>query len=256
MLIYATQRNLQILSTARHWLMDGIFEIVPELFFQLYTIHAVCGLQSIPSVYGLLPNKRQVTYMSFLQKLKEADATLNPDTVTTDYEVATINALQEVFPDTHEHGCLYHLSLCVYRRVQANGLQQSYTTDNELSLQIRMIPALAFAPVADVPATFELIQEDLPEELQPILDYFEDTFIGRARHRGRREPRFQYSMWNCHDRVGEGFPRTNNHCEGWHRRMSASVGAYHPNIWVFLDVLKEGAVPDRSSHDTDTGWRR
>ena len=126
MLIYATQRNLQILSTARHWLMDGIFEIVPELFFQLYTIHAFCGLQSIPSVYGLLPNKRQVTYMSFLQKLKEADATLNPDTVTTDYEVATINALQEVFPDTHEHGCLYHLSLCVYRRVQANGLQQSY----------------------------------------------------------------------------------------------------------------------------------
>ena len=85
--------------------MDGIFEIVPELFFQLYTIHAFCGLQSIPSVYGLLPNKRQVTYMSFLQKLKEADATLNPDTVTTDYEVATINALQEVFPDTHEHGC-------------------------------------------------------------------------------------------------------------------------------------------------------
>ena len=35
----------------------------------------------------------------------------------------------------------------MYRRVQANGLQQSYTPDNELSSQIRMI--------ADVPATFE-----------------------------------------------------------------------------------------------------
>ena len=140
--------------------------------------------------------------MSFLQKLKEADATLNPDTVTTDYEVATINALQDVFPDTHVHGCFYHLSQCVYRRVQANGLQQSYTRDNELSLQIRMIPALAFVPVADVPATFELIQEDLPGELQPIFDYFEDTFIGRARRHGKREPRFQHSMWNCHDRVG------------------------------------------------------
>ena len=153
--------------------------------------------------------------------------------------MASINALQDVCPDTHVHGGLYHLSQCVYRRVQANGLQQSYTTDNELSLQIRMIPALTFVPVADVPATFELIQEDLPEELQPILDYFEDTFIGRARHRGRREPRFQHSMWNCHDRVGEGLPRTNNHCEGWHRRMSASIGAYHPNIGVFFDVLKK-----------------
>ena len=113
MIIYATQRNLQILSTARHWLMDGTFKIVPELFSQLYTIHALCGSQSIPCIYGLLPNKRQVMYMSFLQKLKEADATLNPDTVTTDYEVATINALQDVFPDTYVHGCLYHLSQCL-----------------------------------------------------------------------------------------------------------------------------------------------
>ena len=201
MLIYATQRNLQIISTARHWLNDATLKIVQELFFQLYTIHAFCGSQYIPCVYGPLPNKRQVTYMSFLQKLKEADATLNPDTLTTDYEVATINALQKVFPDTYMHDCLYRLSQCVYRRVQANGLQQSYTTYNELSLQIRMIPALAFVPVADVSSAFELIQEDLPEELQPILDYFEDTFIGRARRRGRKEPRFQHSMWNCRDRV-------------------------------------------------------
>ena len=92
MLIYATQCYLQFLSTARHWLMDGTFKIVPELFSQLYTIHALCGSQSIPCVYGLLPNKRQVMYMSFLEKLKEADATLNPDTVTTDYEVATSGA--------------------------------------------------------------------------------------------------------------------------------------------------------------------
>ena len=65
--------------------MDGTFKIVSELFFQLYTIHPLCGSQSIPCVYGLLPDKCQATYTSFLQILKQADATLNPDTVSTDY---------------------------------------------------------------------------------------------------------------------------------------------------------------------------
>ena len=44
---------------------------------------------------------------------------------------------------------------------------------------------------------------------------------------------------NCYDRVEAGLPRTNNNIEGWHRRMAASCGCHHPNIWIFLDVLKK-----------------
>ena len=32
--------------------------------------------------------------------------------------------------------------------------------------------------------------------------------------------------------------RTNNAVEGWHRRFQANVGAYHPNFWKFIDILK------------------
>ena len=35
----------------------------------------------------------------------------------------------------------------------------------------------------------------------------------------------------------QGLPCTNNHVEGWHRRIQSNVGAHHPNIWHFLDVL-------------------
>ena len=60
----------------------------------------------------------------------------------------------------------------------------------------------------------------MPEEAQPITDYFEDTYIGRQQRRGRRHPPpFAHGMWSVHNRVEQGLPCTNNHVEGWHRRM-------------------------------------
>ena len=36
----------------------------------------------------------------------------------------------------------------------------------------------------------------------------------------------------------DDLPRTNNAVEGWHRSFQANVGAYHPNFWKFIDILK------------------
>ena len=36
----------------------------------------------------------------------------------------------------------------------------------------------------------------------------------------------------------DDLPRTNNAVEGWHRSFQANVGAYHPNFWRFIDILK------------------
>ena len=76
------------------------------------------------------------------------------------------------------------------------------------------------------------------EKVQPLLDYFEDTFIGRRQRRGRRAPFFSHIMWKWKDRVKNDLPRTNIHVEGWHRHMQASVSAYHTNICQFIRVLK------------------
>ena len=41
-----------------------------------------------------------------------------------------------------------------------------------------------------------------------------------------------------YDQTIGDLPRTNNAVEGWHRRFQANVGAYHPNFWKFIDILK------------------
>ena len=72
-----------------------------------------------------------------------------------------------------------------------------------------------------------------------VIDYFEDTYIGRLRPGGHcRAPLFDLALWNMYDQTIGDLPRTNNAVEGWHRRFQANVGAYHPNFWKFIDILK------------------
>ena len=72
-----------------------------------------------------------------------------------------------------------------------------------------------------------------------VIDYFEDTYIGRIHPGGhRRAPLFDLALWNMYDQTIGDLPRTNNAAEGWHRRFQANVGAYHPNFWKFIDILK------------------
>ena len=73
-----------------------------------------------------------------------------------------------------------------------------------------------------------------------VIDYFEDTYIGRLRPGGhRRAPLFDLALWNMCDQTIGDLPRTNNAVEGWHQRFQANVGAYHPNFWKFIDILKQ-----------------
>ena len=193
----------------------------------------------VPCVFALLPNKQQATYVTLLHELRELNPELSPSSVMIDFEVASKNALQEVFPDVRIQGCFYHLSQAIYRKVQSTGLQQEYQTNEDLNIKIRMLAALAFVPVHEIVESFEHLADSMPAEAQPITAYFEDTYIGRQQRRGHRCPSpFTHDMWSVHNRVEQGLPRTNNHVEGWHRRMQSNVGAYHPNIWHFLDVLR------------------
>ena len=51
--------------------------------------------------------------------------------------------------------------------------------DEQFNLDIKMIPALAFVPEDAVEEAFETLADNISADAQPILDYFEDTFIGR-----------------------------------------------------------------------------
>lgn len=191
-LIFSTRRSIEILERSSHWAMDGTFSIAPPLFSQVYSIHADHLSRSQPLVVALLPNKRRTTYEAFLTEVMNlANNPLQPATVITDFEMAAIQAVGHMFPNASRTGCFFHLTKSIHRRIQSVGLQEQYENDANFAMQCRMISAIAFVPPAGVVAAFEALTDELPVGLNPILDYFEDNYIGRPDRRGvRRQPLF------------------------------------------------------------------
>ena len=120
---------------------------------------------------------------------------LKPVSIMINFELAVINSLERVFPDSEIKGCFFHLSQNIYRKIQENGLQQRYQEDSDFALKLRMIPALAFVPIDEVVGAFEELSEILPPESRPVANYFEDLYIGRPKRRGRRQPTYAIEMW-------------------------------------------------------------
>ena len=237
-LIFGTERTLNLIKDSQHWFMDGTFKVVPELFFQLYTVQALVTGSIVPCLYVLLPNKTQITYCRLFEEIKVLQPQVHPTTITTDFERAAINAATECFANVEIHGCFFHLAQNIFRKVQSVGLQDRYQNDEDFALSIRMIAALAFVPSEKVIESFKTLQESLSEEFATVMDYFEDNYIGRLRRNRRAVAVFETSIWSVHSRVANSLPRTNNAVEGWHRKMQSAVSCHHPNIWSFLRILK------------------
>ena len=128
----------------------------------------------------------------------------------------------------------------MFRHVRDVGLAYQYTNDNQFSIHVKMLSSLAFVPIPDVVRSFEALGNVFPPAGIPVLEYFEENFIGTLLpgQQQRRTPRFPIATWNINGRVVNNLPRTNNHVEGWHNKFANHVGANHPSIWKFLNVLK------------------
>ena len=136
------------------------------------------------------------------------------------------------------------------------GLFQRHNQEEEFALHIRMLQVLALLPAGmswkdlkDLD-TIRVLYDDVADDL---LQYFEDTYIGRYRRNApRRSPFLAINLWNMFNRTDDELPRTSNSVEGWHRSFQGHVSAYHPVFLKFLFVLQkaENMIPCGTSSTT------
>ncbi|XP_025412819.1 uncharacterized protein LOC112685210 [Sipha flava] len=110
----------------------------------------------------------------------------------TDFEQGLIDAFTNVFPGTQIRGCCFHFGQCLWRKIKnLPEIRQKYMNDADLSLKIKQLMALAFVPVPHVVDKFDkLISQQLfavnEDLLIHLIDYFEETWIGRPTRRNIR----------------------------------------------------------------------
>jgi hypothetical protein len=155
-----------------------------------------------------------------------------------DFERACLNACSTVFPAARLVGCLFHLGQCLWRRVQEEQLTVRYRDDEVFRLNVKMLLALSFVPRAHVIGAYEDLVETFDDTMTPIVDYWEDNYIGRLRRNRRANPRFAIDLWNVHDRLVDGLPRTNNSVEAWHRSFQRTIDCHHPSLFKLIEQFR------------------
>ena len=242
-LIFASPNQLDILSEAEEILIDGTFKVTPTIFTQLYTIHGVYRNGVFPLVFALLSDKQQQTYQKLINELRRLCPSWNPKSVMVDFEKAAINAFEATFNSTANQisisGCFFHLQKSILRKIQDLGWKSNYETDSKFAYDVNKIGALAFLQPGDVQQGFDDLYGALPSTFEPLLDYFEDTYIGRRKPNGRATPRYPIGLWNMHRRTLDDAMRTNNQAEAWHRRFNSVIDCEHPSLWVFIQSLRK-----------------
>ncbi|XP_071105145.1 uncharacterized protein [Haliotis cracherodii] len=136
MLVFATDDQLRVLQSASIVYMDGTFSACPDLWNQLYILHARKRSITYPLVYALMPDRRTTTYQRFFAQLKVhiqqlLNQPFNPETFQVDFEVAAIRALRTEFQGSDIKGCFFHFTQAIWRKTQELGLAVGYR-DNPL----------------------------------------------------------------------------------------------------------------------------
>lgn len=184
--------------------------------------------------------------------------------VATDFEKASINAFQEVFPQVVVTGCHFHLGQAVIRKVNDLGLKTTYSSNSEFALHTRMLYGMAYLPTAEVPAALEVIRLSMPPAGQPVIEYFDRTYVNgpvlrtmTSNERVHRAPMFPPSMWNVAERFDNHLPTTTNHVEAWHRRLKTLIVFDHPSFFNCLHKLRqEQRHTEVATLRTENGFRR
>ena len=195
--IFGTQRSLEMLRLSEYWLADGTFNTAVHAphtpgLAQVYVVHTLRGgpqvmrdVHLLPSLFVLLPNKTEATYRRMWDQIRLLCPLAQPREMFLDFEKAAINSF-EVWPDTLAKCCFFHLMQNVWRKVQAPGLQAAYSQDEELAMRIRQLPALAFAPLLDVPGLFAAVAAQLPmPEATELVDSL--RLVGQQHEQTRQQ---------------------------------------------------------------------
>lgn len=236
--IFSCKSNIEFLGKVKRIYLDGTFNYCPQFFFQFFTIHGYYKGHYIPLIFSLLPNKRCETYQKLfhivIEICNKMSVTLNILEIVIDFEKAIHKAVEQVWPLAEVIGCRFHLLQSWYRKIQQIGLIPAYKDESSDAGQwLKLTFALTFLNPAEVSDcfVFDLLSIAPPdnEKIQMYCDYLIDNYISE-------ESLFPPKLWA--ENSAE-LTRTTNACESFHRHFNESFYKCHPNIFIFIDKLKE-----------------
>ena len=136
-----------------------------------------------PGFYILMSNKTEILYDLILKSIsriitQQEIYKIDFITITTDTELALINAINNNFPETKRLGCWFHLSQDLIREARIMGLLNSKSNKINVNTTYEIITQLSLLPL-EYKGDMEILKEKLniilvqyPEYYNYIVKYF------------------------------------------------------------------------------------
>lgn len=251
-ILLGTQSSLKLLSEAKCWLIDGTFEVVPSIMRQLFSIHGLIGNEIVPLVFAIMSSKSKEAYSELFYELCKCacnfNITLNPMRIVSDFEKASVAAAKMFFPSALYKGCLFHFGQIIWRRVQAEGCAKKYGTNEDFSIQIRMLKSLAFVPSDEIEFYYRELKKEFDADAAKIGKWFEKNYVTGELTKRRKQtlPMYSPEFWSISDSHHENFPRTSNSVEAWHRRLKVVIGKPHIGVYLLISELSKELIVAKS----------
>lgn len=121
-----------------------------------------------------------------------------------------------------------------WRSIQSHGLSKDYKDkDSECGRWLRWSFGLALLQPEEVEDSFvEDFMSIMPARAQPYADYLVGTYVAE-------DSQFPPHVWASSDVSSE---RTTNACESFHSKFGSNFDTFHPNIFLFVDAIKNTQI--------------
>ena len=129
-IIFISNYFIKKLRVSEHFYIDGTF-VYPSGFRQLIVIlfYENKRCKRYPGLFALINNKTENGYIELFKSIKniltiENTKNLQLKTISTDFELGLINAIDDVFPEVRKVGCFYHFVRAIKEKFKKKDLKQ------------------------------------------------------------------------------------------------------------------------------------
>ena len=195
----------------------------------------------IPVAWILMKKRKFSDYKKVFGKIKQhgikLELVLNPKSIMTDMELGAIKAFKLFWSEAKILACLFHVGQAWFKKFSKLGFKQAYVDDKRITEWFRKVFAMTLVPSSLVDDYWESVimveYNSLKGEFPKLTDFVEYIIENYF------EGSFPKTMW-CHfETVGN---KTNNHLEGYNKKLRNFVGAKAPNIFKAVKVFQEEEV--------------
>ena len=141
-----------------------------------------------------------------------------------------------------------HLPVPAAKKKKTQHSEAAAELDSSILPYIRKLFALPYLPLEEIAGAFYRLASSATEELRPLVDYLEDTWI--SGHQSYSKP----ASWCVFGRA----IRTNNDVEGWHHRLNKHAGRAQLPFYMLLPLLykEAGLIPYQQRLVSENQLRR